>query len=665
MMDLSSALLDKTDPQDNHRALIRIQMVVLVIAGLAVFANSLQGAFIGEDFRFVSNHSLHGPFAPRPMAAWSLDVNFLMSQDSPWSYHLTNIVLHILAGLTLFGLVLRTLRLQDDRPRLQQAAPWLAFLGALLWLIHPLQTHCLTYLSERAMCLMGLFYVFTFYCVVRGSQEKHRAAGWYSLAILASILGMGTHEAMVSAPLLALGFDRIYLSGSFAELWRRRRWLYAGLFFSWAVLTLPFLGGYSLVFGQGGLDSPAYALTQTGVVLHYLRLTCWPVGLCFDYYDWPLTNSLADVVLPCLVLGSLLLLTLAALFRQPKIGFLGLWFFLTLAPTSSFFPSTTLASEERMYLPLAACAVLFVLGGYALVVKLEKSVSLAPALSLALALPLGYLTVQRNWDYESVAKLWEATVQERPDNFRARLLLGDAYLHLGQNESAQAQYRLVLDSPCDIPRFFRLQALRNFAISVAAQALPGENPKISRRRMAMVRLVFQGPVIVASKDKPSWPMTLNKVGIFFWSQEDGKAAALFFRQAVIWQPEEAQYHFNLALVLEKRDQAKELQEGLQLDPNYGNRARERAWKSATAANPMERNAMLAIFLAKQALQIQGTGPEVLDTLAAAYASARQFKEAVTTAEQARRLAQAANNAKLTGQIDERLALYRNKKSYSK
>src|SRR5262249_59959949 len=88
----------------------------------------------------------------------------------------------------------------------------------------------------------------------------------------------------------------------------------------------------------------------------------WPHPLCVDY-DWDLPQTAAAVVGPALALGALALLTLWALVRRPALGFLGAWFFLTLAPTSSIMPINDLAAERRMYLPLTALAVLAAVAG--------------------------------------------------------------------------------------------------------------------------------------------------------------------------------------------------------------------------------------------------------------------------------------------------------------
>ena len=124
-------------------------------------------------------------------------------------YHLFNVGVHAVCALLLFGLLRRSL-----------ALPY-AFGAALLWTVHPLNTDALNHVIYRSETLMACFYLATLYLVARGSDSK-RPALWYAAAVAACALGMGSKEAMVSAPLCVLVYDRTFLAGSFAGAWRAR-----------------------------------------------------------------------------------------------------------------------------------------------------------------------------------------------------------------------------------------------------------------------------------------------------------------------------------------------------------------------------------------------------------------------------------------------------------
>ena len=94
-----------------------------------------------------------------------------------------------------------------------------------------------------------------------------------------------------------------------------------------------------------------YARSQFGVILHYLRLIvlALPAGAGLRLAGG--SHGRRDRA-GAVVIGGLAAATGYALIRWPKWGFLGAWFFLILAPTSSVLPILDLAFEHRMYLPL-------------------------------------------------------------------------------------------------------------------------------------------------------------------------------------------------------------------------------------------------------------------------------------------------------------------------
>jgi tetratricopeptide (TPR) repeat protein len=144
-------------------------------------------------------------------------------------------------------------------------------------------------------------------------------------------------------------------------------------------------------------------------------------------------------------------LTAWCAFRRPAWGFLGGWFFLILAPTSSVVPIRDLAFEHRMYLPLAAVAVAAVVGGYELFLRLEAAGRLTPerrrfwafGTAAACTAALGIATFLRNDVHATEASLWADTVAKAPHNWRAHVHLGNA-LRKDRPDLALRHYRLAV-----------------------------------------------------------------------------------------------------------------------------------------------------------------------------------------------------------------------------
>src|SRR5208283_3618464 len=199
----------------------------------------------------------------------------------------------------------------------------------LLWILHPLQTESVTYIIQRAESLMGLFYLLTLYCFIRGVQADDRTKNrWFGFSIAACLFGMAVKEVMVTAPLVVLLYDRTFLAGSFREALRRRRQQYAGFGATWILLLFLVFstGGRGGTAGFGSQVSPAsYALTQFPAIVHYLRLCFWPHPLVFSYGS-TLAPGLERVIPSALLVAVLLAASVWALIERPPLGFLGISF---------------------------------------------------------------------------------------------------------------------------------------------------------------------------------------------------------------------------------------------------------------------------------------------------------------------------------------------------
>lgn len=158
--------------------------LALVLATAVVYRGTLAAPLIYDDRLWITwnpsiQHlgSIVDVLAPppgsvvfgRPVLSLSLALNYAVSGENAWSYHLANLGVHMLAALALFGIVARTLDLRPALVPFARDRTLAAFAVALLWALHPLQTESVTYVIQRAESLMGLFYLLTLYCFIRGA----------------------------------------------------------------------------------------------------------------------------------------------------------------------------------------------------------------------------------------------------------------------------------------------------------------------------------------------------------------------------------------------------------------------------------------------------------------------------------------------------------------
>lgn len=411
--------------------------LIALAAGLA-YANTFNVPFLFDDEgQIVSNIYVRQLFSPRvlsdttrPVTRLTYAVNYALHGLDVHGYHAVNLALHILAAWALFGLVRRTLWCEGIPDRLRQRATPLAFVIALFWAVHPLTTSAVTYLSQRAEVLMAACYLGCLYAVNRGAHSPSRSRWWYLTAVVLCLVGMGSKEVIVTAPVLVLIYDRVFLAGSWRRAISQRRGLYAGLALSWVLLPVLWWWAPKLfeTVGTVAAVSPwQYLASQPTVILHYLKLAVWPDPLVFDYAWAPIVDGKQILLTSTIVLIALLTTGFAA-FRWPRATFALAAFWIVLAPTSSFVPVQDLIFEHRMYLPLAALVTVAVLLGMWLLDRLfaARARVVGGVLAAGLVLALGVRTWLRNSDYESAVSIWTQTVTDNETNFRAQTNLAKA-----------------------------------------------------------------------------------------------------------------------------------------------------------------------------------------------------------------------------------------------
>ena len=556
--------------------------VLIVTTTLAAFSNSLTGPCVFDAIPVLVNPAgasgLAGSTtAGRPLLALSFAINRAISGVGVESYHVTNLLIHILAAVTLFGLVRRTLAASGVlRPCLY------SLIIALTWAVHPLQTESVTYVVQRAESLMGLLFLVTLYTFTRYLREG--GSRWAILSVTACVLGAGAKEVMVAAPRVCQCYDQAFVSGSFSSAFRSHWRVYCGLFGSWIVLAVI------LAMNQGGRGDTAgfhagvtwshYAARQSPAILHYLRLALAPYPLVFYYgRDVSLSPQWAAVSGFTVLLG--LGATLVAIVRWPAQGFLAAAFFLILAPSSSVVPvATEVMAEHRMYLPLAAVIA-------AVVVSLARFGPLRqPAAAwivcLAVNFALALATWERNEVYQSEFQLWTDTVLHDPDNADAHYTLAGLMAQRGDYTSAAAQDQAAIRCR---PRY--AQAYGNLGLSLEHLGRAGEAATAYETAVSL---------------RPDLVEVQNNLANLLLSSGDVQGAVAHYRVALGWQPGRALTHLNLGLALTQGGDLpkaiQQLESAADLDPalpeaafSLGN-AYAAAGRNADAARAYERALLL-------------------------------------------------------------------------
>jgi Flp pilus assembly protein TadD len=599
---------------------------LLALAGFAVYFNSLSAPFtFDDDHAIVINEQIRhlstslspteqgSPLAGRPLVSLTFAANYAIGGLDPRGYRLVNIAIHVLNAVLLFAIAARTFQIRGFAD-----ARRLAFVTALIWMVHPLVTEPVDYVSQRTELMMAACFLATLYFGSVGGS----AGAWHprsggtrptsptgprltcptsltrpTLAVICCALGMACKETMVVAPIVVPLYDRTFTFGTFREALRERGGYYAALCATWLVLAGLLWSsprGDSAGFFGASVSPWTYLLNQAVMIVRYLRLAFWPAGLVLDYGE-PAQVTFRAVAPQLVVVAALLTATIVALARRPTLGFFGAWFFLTLAPTSSIVPiSTEVGAERRMYLPLMAVV--------ALVTACAAHLAAPPlgnrgpdrsmprrwwAAGALVAIVLSAATILRNAEYRSGLTLWQTVVDRWPPHARAhrnlaaelklanrpdeeivhlraavkdlpeiRNMLGLELLALGRSgEAADELQRYVRDNPGDA------DAWANLGNALSALGRNGEAREAFERAVAI---------------DPRNGLSQRNLALQYLEQNDFARAVAHASEAVRLTPNEPAAHNLLGLALigqQKIDEAiAEFRASLTLQPENNDAA---------------------------------------------------------------------------------------------
>ena len=378
-------------------------------------------------------------------------------------------------------------------------------------------------------------------------------------------------ESMAVAPLLMLLLDATCSSGSPVAAIRRRPAYYGALAATWLLLALLIVEGprWRSAGFSSGVSSWTYLLNQPGMIVRYLRLAVAPFGLVLDYGE-PVATSLGAVWPAALMVIALLAATVAAWFVAPPLALLGTWFFITLAPTSSFLPiATEVGAERRMYLPLIALITLAVVGAMQALRRLETESmrqNVARGAVAAVCVVLALLTVGRNREYSTTLGLWQ-TVVERWPNARAFYNLGTELQAAGLQAQAVESYQKALPGSADAHYAlgFELQRQGKYDEALAQYRaflrLKPEDVNAPRAWHQIGRtLLAQGKrdeAIAAFREvltrKPNDPDALAGIADTLLAQDKLAEAAAAYRSYLAVRPNGTDAMMNLGLTLVRLD----------------------------------------------------------------------------------------------------------------
>jgi tetratricopeptide (TPR) repeat protein len=443
------------------------------ILNIGIFAQLDEKLGIPSDY--VNN------FILRPITYLTFSINYLLGGNNPVGYRACNIGIHIFNATIVYLLLEIILKKSSKGPLFDRFSTRLIPTAtALLFLIHPLQTEAVIYITQRFTSLAASFYLLTAFLYLHSiTRDEHRRVPvpyWASVVTL--LAGMLTKEVVFTAPFVLLTMEIIVLGNSWKVFLKR---LLPHLFCLPIIPSLVMITSAAQNSSSISLKSSIniinfynypiehYAITQLCAISTYIRLFLLPFGQNADH-DYPLyTSLLQDKVILSLVIITVIVVSSFLIYqRKPKdlhrslLLFGVAFFFISISVTSSIVPMAELMVERRAYLPSFGAFLSIVCIIDLLRIKWSTVISrngLMAGLTVWLIILSG-VTYARSEVWRTSISFWQdsALKSRKP---RPILNLVEAYFNQKQYERAAAwQQKLIALYPDDLTNYLILEEIQ-------------------------------------------------------------------------------------------------------------------------------------------------------------------------------------------------------------
>jgi len=669
--------------------------LLLVIAVIAAYIPAIEGGFIWDDPEYVINNpalrTLGGLkdiwFEPGatpqyyPLVFTTFWIEYHFWELDPFGYHLVNVLLHAGSAVLLF-LLLR---------RLGVPGAWLA---AAIFALHPVNVESAAWITERKNVLSAFLYLGAFMAFLRyalpgkiGNEDSAESAnrGPGKFYVLAAVLFLGA--------LLSKTVTCTFPAAILLVLW----WKRGRIGRDDVLASLPFFG-LGIVFAcvtvwmekfHVGAMGDEWSLTLFEKLLLAGRIVCFyayklvlPLDLIFFYPRWNVDAGVWwQYVFPLGVAAAVVLLWLARrrLGRGPLVAVL--FFCGTLVPALGFFNvypmRFSFVADHFQYLAGIGLIALFAAAAVTAAARLpaghrQKALVAAAALLVV----LGVLAHRQGGIYKDQETLWRDTLERNPAAWIAHSNLGEILVAQGKIDEALAHCRAALRLKPDLPEAHgnlanALYHKKEFAEAVerfeeVLRLDPGNARAYGNMGAALEALErfdeAEAAYNEALRISPGYAGAHYNLGNTLFKLERFGEAGKHYAEAARLDPKFADAHFRLGLSLQKEGRAGEAvrayRRTLELRPGWLEAANNLAWLLAVRPGATAEDGAEAVTLAEQLCRATNRrAPEVLDTLAAAYARVERFAAAEKTAGEALALARSAGMAELANAIARRQRAY--------
>ncbi|MBF0320981.1 MAG: tetratricopeptide repeat protein [Nitrospirae bacterium] len=445
-------------------------MIIAIITAL-IYSNTLTVPFVYDDVINISKNSSLAYYCSwtgikgwqfilnsRSVGLFSLCINYRLNGLNVTGYHIVNTGIHIANAILIYFLILLIYKspfIQSFKPTTNVFTPKLnAFLVAVLFAAHPIQTQSVIYIIQRYNLLAAFFMLSSLitYFTMLSSADKSKRIIYYIISMIFMFFAVKSKEQSVLLPFLIIMIHLTLYHGTLKEAIINNiiPLLIAMIMPLGIYLTAPgTLGELGIIKNSTQLEdvtlnttsSIYYLFTQFTVMVTYIRLLLLPIHKAFQY-DYPFYKSFfnVNVLLSFIFLVSVILLGIYTYYLSYKknmqlyrLLFIGIyWFFLFLSLHSTIIPFNDLIVEHWLYLPSIGFIIFMVTLSTILAGKMAKKYINGVLFGLVLLIIVSSIvSYKRNIIWQSEISLWQDVVNKHPGYARGHFTLGLSYLNHG------------------------------------------------------------------------------------------------------------------------------------------------------------------------------------------------------------------------------------------
>jgi len=476
-----------TQPKDTF---LRIAVFIIILAGLIVYFNTFDNDFIWDDDLLVIRNEYIRSFRHiidifltdvhrfgnirsnfyRPTQTLTYMIDYTFWKLNPHGYHITSALIHILNGallyITFFSIIYR---LRSSQPSKHIARTrYLALATAVLWVVHPIHTQCVSYISGRADLLATTFILLTIYSYIT-ARKKYITFIFFFFALISK-------ETSLITPILLIGYDAIcepQKRYALSNIKPKERYLpFLIMVVVFIILRCTVIKFPGAPFMEPKVDLYSRFLTNVKAIMILLGLLCLPLYLSMTRnIPWEIT--VFDIkIFTSMVFLFLVIFYAVSQRKKDRLSAFGImWFFTAYLPTMNIFPINANVSEHWMYIPSM---------GFFLIISflfldrflLTWNTKINAALVIMLAAFYGYLTIMRNVDWQNEITFYHKTLKDGSNSARVHYNLGNAYGLKDMYDEAEKHYRIALDLIPDYPEALSNLGLLYYRRGEVDEAIP-------------------------------------------------------------------------------------------------------------------------------------------------------------------------------------------------